>query len=332
MSNFHVAIVGCGGLGRTHAECISDIDGLTTEAYCDVALTQAERLFIDFGGAYATDSLDQILEDESINVVYVTTQHDSHADITIRALAAGKHVMLEKPLALTMSECLRVRDAALNASGKLMIAFKMRYFDMVIQAKKLVPEPLIVSMQMMDNRWEDTSWTNDPIKGGGNVLSQGCHATDLIRFVVGRDPIEVYASGANFYQSTGVVDNIAAVFRFDNNVTANWIQGDADTPPHTSKFFLQMFAEGRSVTLSQRLTTLTYHETGKDPQVFRGSETGFREESVELLHALREDTPPPIDVIDGVYATAMTLQAVTAAKTHAIQPIRAAIEHAIPQG
>lgn len=331
MKDFHVGIVGCGGLGRTHAQCISRIDGLTTSAFCDIDPARAETMLAQFGGDYATDSVDRLLEDPSIDVIYVTTQHDSHADICVRALDAGKRVMVEKPLAMSMEECLRVRDAAARSSAKLMVAFKMRYYDMVLKAKELIPDPLLVSMQLMDTRWPDDGWVNDPVRGGGNVLAQGCHATDLLRFVVGRDPIEVYASGANFYQKSGVVDNVAAVFRFDDNITGNWLQGDADTPPHASKFFLQIFAEGRSISLSDRLTTLTYHENGSDPIVYHGSETGFDEENLDLLRALREDTEPAITVDDGLYATAMALQAITSARTHQPQPIRRYIAGAITE-
>lgn len=327
--SINAAIIGSGALGRTHAAAMSTIDGIEPVAYADIVAERAEAMLAEFGGKYATTDVGQVLADESVDAVYVTTQHDSHADLCIRALAAGKHVMVEKPLAMTMDDCLAVRNQVLASDAKLMVAFKLRYFDMVRKAKSLIPDPIMVSMQLMDNRWADDMWANDPVRGGGNIIAQGCHATDVMRFVAGRDPIDVFASGRNFYQATGVVDNLAAVFRFDDGVTGAWMQGDADCPPFPSKFFLQLFAEGRSVTLSNRLTTLTYHEKGADPVVYQGTETGFREENVEFVASIVDGTEPTIGVDDGLYATAMALQAIRSTETGQPEPIRSVIQESI---
>jgi len=88
-------------------------------------------------------------------------------------------------------------------------------------------------------------WANDPVKGGGNVISQGCHSCDILRFVAGAEPLEVYAAGGNYYQGTGVVDNLCAVFRFDNGAAGSWVQGDAACP----SLFLGTFHAGWASSL-----------------------------------------------------------------------------------
>lgn len=329
MGSKRAAIIGCGGLGRVHAQCVAQIDGLDVVAYCDVFEDRAKEMLAEFGGEYATTSAESVLADDTIDAVYVVTQHDTHAYLCVQALEAGKHVMVEKPLALTVEDCLRVGDAVGRTGNKLMVAFKMRYFDMLLKAKELMPEPLMVTMQMMDNPWYDRAWANDPVKGGGNVLSQGCHSTDILRFAAGRDPIEVYAAGDSYYQESGVVDNLTAVFRFDGGTAGSWVQGDANCPPVQSKFFLQMFDEGRSVTLTDRLTTLTYTETGHEPQVFHGTETGFVEENREFLRCLSEDVQPAIDHVDGLYATLMVLQAFASLESGRPEPIQALVSDVV---
>ncbi|WP_167859674.1 Gfo/Idh/MocA family protein [Paenibacillus cymbidii] len=325
-NTIRAAVIGCGGLGKVHSECISRLEGMEVAAYADVAPGQAEALLRQFGGSYATDDPERIFQDATIDAVYVATQHDSHADLCIRALEAGKHVMVEKPLAMTVEDCLRIGETVRRTGGKLMTAFKMRYYDMLLKAKELIPQPLVVTMQMMDNRWANEMWANDPIRGGGNVVSQGCHSCDILRFVAGRDPVEVYAAGGNYYQSSGVVDNLTATFRFDGGAAGSWVQGDCGCPPLTSKFFMQLFAENKSITLSDRLTTLVYQETGGEKQVFRGTETGFLEENRAFLACLRDGTEPPIDHIDGLYATLMPLQAIRSLQSGKPEPIRALIE------
>ncbi|GAA3409290.1 Gfo/Idh/MocA family protein [Paenibacillus hodogayensis] len=329
MGTIKVGIIGCGNLGKTHAKCIAELEGLEIAAYCDVFEQSAQAMLEEFGGSYATTDLDRFFNDPGLDAIYVTTQHDTHADYCIRALEAGKHVLVEKPLAMTTEDCVRIGEAVVKSGKTLFTAFKMRYYELLWKAKELIPQPVMVTMQMMDSRWGDKLWANDPVKGGGNVLSQGCHSADVLRFVAGGEPVEVYAAGANYYQPSGVVDNMVAVFRFDNGVAGNLVQGDSGCPPLTSKFYMQLFAENKSITISDRLTTLTYTETGKEPQVFKGTETGFLEENKAFLRCLQDNAPAPIDHVDGMYATLMVLQAFESLRSGKPEPIKSIVEQAV---
>jgi len=311
-------VIGCGELGKVHSQCLQQIEGMKMVAFCDIVPEKAEALRAAVGGEYATSEPQRLFDDKSLSAIYVTTQHDSHASLAIQALEAGKAVMVEKPLALTMPDCVAIAQAVERTGSMLMTAFKMRYYDMILKAKELIPQPLIVTMQIMDNRWPNDMWTNDPVKGGGNVVSQGCHGCDILRFVARAEPVTVYAAGGNYYQATGVVDNVCATFRFDNGAAGSWVNGDASIAPYPSKFYLQMFAEGKSVTLDRRLTHLVYQEAGKEPVEMQGSETGFVEENRAFVQAIRGGSRPPIDHKDGLMATLMPLQAI--ASVHSGQP------------
>jgi len=318
-------LIGCGGLGKVHTEALQQLDGMEMTTFCDVGKERAQSYCDQYGGNLATDDPDDLFHDETLDAIYICTWHDTHADLCIRAAQAGKHVMVEKPLALTVEDCRAVGRAVTRTGIKLMTAFKMRYYDMLLKAKELIPAPLVVTMQMMDNPWGAGSWASDPIKGGGNVLSQGCHSCDILRFVAGSDPIEVYAMGANYYTATGVIDNLVATYRFENGSAGGWVQGDCDCPPLTSKFYMQMFAQGKSITLSDRLCTLTYKESGSEPQVFKGTETGFLEENRAFVDCLLNDTAPPIDHVDGLMATLMVLQAFASIESRQPEPIAALV-------
>lgn len=329
MRKVRAGIIGCGGLGGVHVGCVSQIDGFDMVAYCDVFADKAEDMLSKYGGEYATTDPERLFGDDSLDAIYVTTLHDTHAELCVRALDAGKYVMVEKPLALTVADCMRVQEAVRRNGKKLMTAFKMRYYELLREARKRIPHPVMVTMQMMDNRWADDAWANDPVKGGGNVLSQGVHSTDVLRYVAGRDPIDVFAVGGNYYQKQNVVDNLTAVFRFEDNICASWIQGDCNCPPLPSKFFMQLFSENQSITLSDRLTTLTYTETGKDPVVLKGTETGFLEENIAFYECVANRAEPTIDHVDGLYATLMVLQAFESLKSGKPEPIRALIQQSV---
>ena len=315
MGELRAGIIGCGGLGKVHTKCLKEVEGISMTAYCDVIEDRAQAFLDEFGGRYATNEPRRLFRDNDIQAIYICTHHDTHAQFCIDALEAGKAVMVEKPLALTVEDCRRVAETADRTKGMLMTAFKMRYYDMILKARRLIPKPIMIVMQMMGNRWADDLWANDPIKGGGNVLSQGCHSCDILRYVAGSEPVEVYAAGGNYYQATGVIDNVSAVFRFENGCAGSWVQGDASCPSLTSKFFMEIFAEDRSVTLDRRFTHLVYQERGKEPEEFEGTETGFMEENRAFVKAIQQGSPAPIDHRDGLMATLMPLQAIASIRS-----------------
>lgn len=318
-------LIGCGAIGKVFAEAIAGIEGLDLVAFCSRDEAKAEQFRAAYGGEYSASDAERLISDPSLDAIYITTWHDSHADLAIRSARAGKHVMIEKPLALSVAECQAIGRAVEETGIKLMVAFKMRYYELVCKAHELIPQPVVVTMQMMDNRWPDDFWASDPVKGGGNVLSQGVHSCDILRFMAGADPVAVYAAGGNYYTGTGVIDNLTATFRFANGVAGSWVQGDCRIAPLTSKFFLELFAENRSVTLSDRLCTLTYNKAGQDPQVFRGAESGFIEENRVFVDCLLSDRQPPINHVDGLMATLMVLQAFASLKSGQPEPVASLI-------
>lgn len=318
----NVALIGAGSLGSAHAASFAKVPGVRLVAICDPIREAAERLRDTVAPeAKVTDDSADIFADDRIEAVWVATPNNSHRDLALQAIAAGKHLMLEKPMAITTAECEEIVTAARSASTVVMPGYKLRFFPTVLRARALVPEPIAVQVQVLDNRWPDTRWVNDPAIGGGNIVSQGCHGTDLARFLVGRDPRAVYGVGGRFY-STRVPTNLSAVYRFDDDVAATAVIGDADSPPATSKFFAQVIGDGCSVTLSSRLTHLTHHRTGHDPEVFEAPEIPWEVENIAFVEAIRAGGPAPITALDGWYATAMTELAIRSAATGEVERFR----------
>src|SRR5205823_10458976 len=124
------AIIGCGAIAEEHVQCIAQLDGIEAVAYCDVMMDRAAIFLQKYGGSYATDDAERIFRDDSVDVVYICTLHDTHAPLAIRACEAGKNVMLEKPMALTLEECYAIGEAVERSGVTLMTAFKLRYYPM----------------------------------------------------------------------------------------------------------------------------------------------------------------------------------------------------------
>lgn len=322
MSEIKLGLIGCGSLGKVHAECVAKIDGADFVAYADVNEDAAKAKLSEFGGEYATTDVDRVLADDSIDAVYICTRHDSHAPLAIAAAQAGKHILIEKPLALSIDECEAVAKAVDDAGVYLMPAFKMRYYPLVRMAKEFIPEPQVIVGQMMCNRWGDTSWAQDPVQGGANVHSQGCHTTDILRYFAGSEPKRIWAAGgALTHPGHPCIDQCIASIQFENGHVASWIQGDACDSPFVSKFFFELFGDGRSVQLHDRLKTATFYD-GKEARVEqRDEEEGFQLENVEFISALQENRPPALTAQDGIQATRIVLAADQAIRTGHVQEL-----------
>lgn len=287
MARVRVGIIGCGGMGRTHAECLQKIAGAEIVAYADTREDAATSMLRDFGGSYATPDSARVISDKGIDAVYICTHHDSHAPLAIAAARAGKQILIEKPLALSLEECEAVAGAVSKSGIHLMPAFKMRYYPLVQKAHEFIPTPQVIVGQMMDNRWPDGRWTQDPVQGGANVHSQGCHTTDILRYFAGREPRRVWAAGgAMTHPGHPCIDQCVAAIQFDGGSVAGWVQGDAALGQFTSKFFFELFGDTKSVQLYDRLKKATFSDgSSVGGGACRGGRLPARERRVHQRHA-----------------------------------------------
>ncbi|MCG3158637.1 MAG: Myo-inositol 2-dehydrogenase [bacterium] len=302
----NAALLGCGEMGRLHADCIAQLSGIRIYACCDTNESRALAFREKYNAAVATTEPQRIWQDENIQLVYVATPTNSHKALCLAGIAAGKHLMIEKPIALTASEAHEIYTAAKRAGLIAMVGLKFRFYEMVQKARELVPSPFLISVQVMDDPWPPDFWANDPEQGGGNVISQGIHGADLLRFFADADPECVFAVGANYHQPTGVVDNLSATFRFENGVAGSLIVGDCGQPPQVSKFMAQLHGPAGSVLVTERLTHLQFKPRGStEISTYRGEENGILEENRALLKALRGEAPVAATLWKGYVAQAM---------------------------
>lgn len=167
---------------KTHAKLkvIASKQGLSAVHY-------AKKL----GFEKATTSLEDIWSDTSVNAVVIATQHHTHAQWVLAALAAGKHVFVEKPLCLTQAECDAIETAYQTTQGlHLMVGFNRRFAPFIQLAKsKIAPlnQPKSIVISVNAGYLPPTHWLHDPMLGGGRLLGEGCHFVDLLRFFIGFD-------------------------------------------------------------------------------------------------------------------------------------------------
>ena len=308
--SFRAGFIGCGQIAEEHLVALREVDGITPVAYCDIDPARAHDFLSRHGGRYATEVPDRIFGDDGIDLVYICTHHDTHADLAVRACAAGKNVMMEKPLALTLEQCVRIGDAVERSGVTFMTAFKLRYYPMVQRVRDFLPNPMLTIAQGMDRRWPDDFWAQDPVKGGGNVLSQGCHTMDLLYHFNQSEPVSIHAEGGSFtHPGAAVFDTIVATVRFANGRIASVAIGDCGEVPYVSKFSIQLLDGERTVHLHNRLRSAVFFDGATQHSLTDEREEGMLAENQALAESLRLGTPPPTGYLDGLRATTMVLKA-----------------------
>ncbi|MBA2238080.1 MAG: Gfo/Idh/MocA family oxidoreductase [Lysobacter sp.] len=141
------------------------------------------------GFANASTDSDVVWADRAIDTVVIATRHDDHARSVLKALAAGKHVFVEKPLCLRLQELERIQQAlAASPNSKLMVGFNRRFAPHVVRMKQLlaqVDEPRSFVMTVNAGEIPPDHWTQDPAVGGGRIVGEACHFIDLLRHLAG---------------------------------------------------------------------------------------------------------------------------------------------------
>jgi predicted dehydrogenase len=248
-----------------------------------------------FGFEMASADFDEALADPEVDTVFVLTRHDSHADLAIRALRAGRHVFVEKPLALT-EEQLGEIERALEGNGRLLtVGFNRRFAPAATETATLLAgraAPLSVVMTVNAGAIPKEHWAHDPAVGGGRVLGEGCHFIDLARFLI-RSPIETLDVRTARDGSGRPVEDIAHVtlsFAEGSTGAIHYLANGSRTHP---KERIECFFDGRTVVIDNWRRA---REAGRSSlRPFKGRmEKGHAELLGRWVEAIRTGGPPPI--------------------------------------
>ena len=173
-----------------------------------------------FGFEYCTTDYQKILNDPDIEGVIIATRNDLHAKITVEALAAGKEVFVEKPLATTMDELLAVKAAYEKYGGRIMVGFNRRYSPYAKRMKKFFMNrttPLMMHYRVNSGTIPADHWVHDNEQGGGMLISEVCHFIDFLQYMVSSRPLSVYAEAPKSEASNlNRLDNIQITISFED--------------------------------------------------------------------------------------------------------------------
>ena len=323
----NVGVIGAGNyarsillpaLGRTTARlaAVADING--------VAAAHAAR---KFGAGKAISDYRQILEDQNIHAVFVLVGHHLHARIVCEVLDAGKHVFVEKPLAITEAQLDDVLAAyskyglnsvfSRNDQGKtVMVGFNRRFSPHTVKIKELLAgctEPLTMTMTVNAGFIPPEHWIQDPGRGGGRIIGEGCHFIDLLSYLAGAPVVLVSArmvGGNNPVRD----DKMSILLEFaDGSVgTVHYFANGAKSYP---KETLEVFGDGRVLRMENFRLTRGYGFKGFSSFRTWRQDKGHRAEIAAFVNVVASCGPPLIPFDQIINATKTSFAAVESARS-----------------
>jgi len=205
-----------------------------------------------YGFARYVSGAEAVIADDEVNLVVVATPHDTHAPLAAAALAAGRHVFVEKPLAIGEAGLDHVLDAAEESGASLTAGFNRRFSPHALRAREVFAgrrSPLSILYRVNAGRVPRSHWIQDPAVGGGRIVGEVCHFVDLMQFLVGAPVVRVQAeaAAARDHEIVGD-DSVFVTLRFadgSNGAVAYLAEGDRAL----AKERVEIFGEGRSFVI-----------------------------------------------------------------------------------
>jgi predicted dehydrogenase/threonine dehydrogenase-like Zn-dependent dehydrogenase len=238
-----------------------------------------------------------VINDEETNLVMIATRHGSHAGLAIQALGRGKHVFVEKPLALNDAELETAIEAANASEGQLFVGFNRRFSPFAISAKEIFAHraaPLSILYRVNAGHVSRDHWTQDEREGGGRIIGEVCHFIDLMQFLIGAVPERVYAESISAGSATIVnEDSVFITLRFSDGsagTIAYLSEGDAAL----RKERIEVFGEGKVFVIDDFLTATLFAQGKEKKETLRAQDKGQAEQARRVCAAIEKGQPAAI--------------------------------------
>ena len=256
MNQLKVGVLGLGGIARAHCDAIATLDNVTVVAVADLFEDKRQQYIDKYNIPKGYASHTELLKDDEVDAVAVVLGHQLHHQLTVDACNAGKHVLVEKPMAISLEQCDNMIAAAAANNVKLMVGYTQHYYGTSLKAKEILDSgqlgPLVTAVCYMSKNWNFSGRRpqyRSRYHGGGMWLTNGVHVVDRLTWVMASQAVSVSAAiGARAHYQAGD-DSATAFVRYKNGLAGVAVSvGYADGAPN---FECQVICANGSLRFSQ---------------------------------------------------------------------------------
>lgn len=304
----NIGLIGAGNFAKSVIiPNLKKVGGMNMVGLCTSTGVSAHSSGEKHDFKYISTDSEELIKNDDINSVFITTRHNDHAAKVMTALKHGKHVFVEKPICMDEEELDIIKDLYENAEAKvnLQVGFNRRYAPLVQEMKAAVGNlPMSIVYRVNAGVIPKESWVQDPIIGGGRIVGEVCHFIDTCTYLIGANPVSVFASSVKKDDdSIPDEDNVNITVNFENGSTASinyFAYGNKSMP----KEYIELFAP--EIAMQMR--------DFRELKIFKGSKTttsksanqdkGFKNEFEAFKQAVK--TGESAIPFDQIYANTKT--------------------------
>lgn len=328
------AVIGAGLVGPRHAAAAAMAPGSQLVAVCDQRLDRAEAVAEQFG-ALAVAEVDAVLERKDVQIVSICLPTRLHLEVAERAAAAGKHIVVEKPLEVSLERADRLIAAAREHNVQLGAIFNRRFIPALKATKRAVEEGLLGEILVADmyykafrtqEYYDDSGWRGTwEQEGGAALINQGIHGVDLVRWVAG--PIaRIFGYADHLRREIEADDTTAAVARYANGAMGV-IQATTSVQPRTPDRLEFHGTKGSIQLANYRIASWSVPGAENWPAEVEAEEQaalpiagnletyGHNTQIADMIEAVREGRPPAVSGEEGRRSLEVCLAIYESART-----------------
>lgn len=343
MKKVGVGIIGLGWMGQCHLKYLSDVEGCTIAAVCDTNEERVKEISEKYSAVPYTD-YKLLMQDETVDAIYIVTPQVFHYEIMKEALKTGKHILCEKPLALSAEEINDIRRRSKNYPGKIIIDFPERFSVSTQEAMEEIKKGSLGNIEFFRGNFRFSmkqhaaihgEWVFDKTKGGGLILESSVHLWDTVRYMTGQEVVSVGVvahknAKMNFEDSFFCIANLSegAIACID---MSGWMPEDSDTDKRfeiigdAGMIYLDEFRNYLTVKSEKGIENnpcmYTTGMTHKDVMWHSAIAGGVKRLDEYFIRCIRLDETPIIGVEDCARACEITWAVYEALESGRVVPV-----------
>jgi predicted dehydrogenase len=310
MKTLNIGVIGLGAIGQKHCQVLSEIRQANIVALADINEDVLEKTAKTCQAEPYKD-YKKMIQHPGLDAVVVATPDDLHREPCVLAAEAGKHVLVEKPIATTEEDAQAIIDAADQANVKLMVGFTLRFIPHYVKAKAAVEDEKLGQMISIFARRLNVITQAERINGRCGVLHfLGIHDFDAMRWIVGSEPVSIYTEASTSVERKfPQEDETFSIIKFANGVVGCAHIGWNLPANHPAGRDFKLDISGSQGSLNMDLASQGLQIFTAQGHQFPSTAPGLIEEDRAFVNCVLDDTPVPVTGKDGLVALKMVMAA-----------------------
>jgi predicted dehydrogenase/threonine dehydrogenase-like Zn-dependent dehydrogenase len=319
-----VGIIGAGNFTKMTLLPAIKTTGLKLKCIASAGGVTAAALAKKYSFARSTTDYKNILDDSDIDLVMITTRHNQHAEMVVESLLRGKHVFVEKPLAIHQNELDTIKACystiCKNESvPSLTVGFNRRFSPFIRKAKSLIGnEQMNIIATMNAGHIPADVWVHDMNIGGGRIIGEACHFIDLMVYLTGSKVVEVFMSALG-NNPTANTDNAIITLKFQNG-SQGVINYFSNGNKKYSKERIEIYSHGKTITIDNFRKMYAYGCIGFTGMT-KTQDKGHKSQFQQLAEIIRSGSGPLIPFSEIYNVSQTVLSAITSLKSNKVEPV-----------